>query len=76
MRRAGRAFPSRSKCYGAAMAVTLLRTETIFSLEFAMEDKTDVWAAIQELYGQPKVTPEVISATVRIDGEGFDPDCR
>ena len=53
------------------MSVTLLRTETIFSLEFAMDDRADVWAAIQELYGQPKVTPRVISATVRIDGEGF-----
>ena len=53
------------------MPVSLLRTETIFSLEFAPEDKADVWAAIQELFGQPKITPEVFSASVLIDGEGL-----
>jgi len=53
------------------MSVSLLRTETIVSLEFAMEDRADVRAAIQELFGQPKVTPGVFSATIDIDGEAF-----
>ena len=53
------------------MSVSLLRTETIFSLEFAPEDKADVRAAIQELFGQPQITPEVVSATVLFGGECF-----
>jgi hypothetical protein len=53
------------------MSVSLLRTETIFSLEFAPEDKADVWAAIQELFGQPKIAPEVVSATIFFGGESF-----
>lgn len=53
------------------MPVSLLRTETIFSLEFAPEDKADVWATIQELFGQPKITPGVISGTIDIEGEAF-----
>ena len=54
-----------------AMPVSLLRTETIVSLEFAPEDKADVRAAIQELFGQPQITPEVVSATVLFGGECF-----
>ena len=53
------------------MPVSLLRTETIYSLEFAPEDKADVWAAIQELFGQLEITPEVVSATVLFGGERF-----
>lgn len=53
------------------MPVSLLRTETIFSLEFAPEDKADVRAAIQELFGELKINPVVVSATVLFDGECF-----
>ena len=53
------------------MSVSLLRTETIFSLEFAPEDKAEVRAAIQELFGQPQITPEVVSSTVLFGGEDF-----
>ena len=65
------ASPAQLRCYCMAMPVSLLRTGTIFSLEFAPEDKADVRAAIQELFGQPQITPGVVSATILFGGECF-----
>ena len=54
------------------MTISLVRcSPTIYSLEFAPEDKTAVKAAIAELFGIPSVSPSAFLATVRIDGEDF-----
>ena len=53
------------------MPVSLLRGETIFSLEFAPEDRVDVWAAIQALFGESQIIPGVVSADVLFGGERF-----
>jgi hypothetical protein len=53
------------------MAVSLLRTSNIVSLEFATEDRGRVKTALRELFGKIEVARHVTWACVTVDGEDF-----
>jgi hypothetical protein len=58
-------------CYQSEMAASVLCGSSATSLEFELEDKAKVEAAIRDLFGEPKVKRGIVASTVQIDREDF-----
>lgn len=53
------------------MVISLLRSSTVLSLEFAPGDRAALQAVIGDLFGEADVKKHIVASTVQIDGEDF-----